>query len=247
MPVVPYARPRRILPQSLRAWPRFMDRSVPGRRWPVIVVMGLRFPLCVAMALLLHRAPAAGGQVEHAVAVRSDLNGVFRGDVAAAHGEDLNEFAAQLLVGGGAGHRGKPGKEDGGAVAHLRIGFALEPAICRTAATLLTGRGSPAVELVHGVEGARRVVVTVDDRLRVLADLGPRGVIPNEGFDGDGVWRDGCVDGAHSYAFDARVVLDHIVLSGCDYGGVVDLKHHTASCSDRRLCERDSPRPEPFQ
>jgi len=45
----------------------------------------------------------------------------------------------------------------------------------------------------------------------------------------------------------ARVVLDHIVLSGRDHGGVVDLKHHAASGGGRRLRERDGPGPEAFQ
>ena len=48
-------------------------------------------------------------------------------------------------------------------------------------------------------------------------------------------------------AEDASIVLDHIVLSGGDHGGVVDLKHHAASGGDRRLRERDGPGPEAFQ
>ncbi len=94
----------------------------------------------------------------------------------------------------------------------------------RAAGAGLAGRARPAVELIDGVEAARGLVVTDDDRLRVLTDLRSERIGCDEARQGDGIWGRDRIHRRNLNAFDSRVVLDQVIAPNPEDGGVVDLK-----------------------
>ncbi len=100
----------------------------------------------------------------------------------------------------------------------------METAVGSTARTGLTGRARPTVELVDGVEAARGLVVADDDRLRVLADLRSRRIGCDEARQSDGIGGRDRIQRRHLNAFDPGVVLDQVIASDPEDGGVVDLQ-----------------------